>query len=130
VRWSVSYVAAAIVLLLVAMACESDEEAPAPPADETPAVATSPTGEAEVEIEDLAFQPAELRVRVGTTVLWKNRDDIPHTATEGQPGDTTGFRSPQLGNREEFSNTFAEAGTFAYYCEVHPTMLGRIIVEP
>ena len=57
----------------------------------------------------------------GTTVIWTNRDDIPHTvvSTEGV------FRSKVLDTDEKFSYTFAKAGTFPYFCSIHPKMTGK-----
>ncbi|MGC1666504.1 MAG: plastocyanin/azurin family copper-binding protein, partial [Bradyrhizobium sp.] len=67
-----------------------------------------------------------LTVPVGTTVKWTNRDDIPHTVVE------TGsrvFRSKALDTDDTFSYTFANAGTFTYFCSLHPQMVGKIIVK-
>lgn len=84
----------------------------------------SSTG-AEVKIDNFSFEPQTLTVPVGATVAWTNRDDIPHTAvsTEGV------FKSKVMDTDEKFSYTFSKAGTYAYYCSLHPKMTGKIVVQ-
>lgn len=82
--------------------------------------------EQRVEIADLAFTPDELTVPAGSEVTWVNLDPaLPHTATS----DDEVFDSGNLTEGGEFSHTFDEAGTFTYFCQVHPTMRGTIVVE-
>jgi plastocyanin len=80
---------------------------------------------AEVKIDNFSFGPQSLTVSVGTTVVWTNRDDIPHTvvSTEGV------FKSKVRDTDENFSYTFTKAGTYPYFCSVHPKMTGKIIVQ-
>ena len=80
---------------------------------------------AEVKIDNFSFEPQTLIVTVGTTVTWTNRDDIPHTSvsTEGV------WKSKVMDTDETFSYTFTKAGTFPYYCTIHPKMTGRIVVQ-
>jgi plastocyanin len=80
---------------------------------------------ADVKIDNFSFGPDTLTVPVGTTVTWTNRDDIPHTvvSTEGV------FKSKVRDTDEKFSYTFATAGTYPYYCSVHPKMTGKIVVK-
>ncbi|HUC55162.1 MAG TPA: cupredoxin family copper-binding protein [Candidatus Cybelea sp.] len=79
----------------------------------------------EVKIDNFSFGPAELRVPVGTAVTWTNRDDIPHTvvSTDGA------FKSKVLDTDEKFTFTFSKAGTYPYFCSIHPKMTGKVIVE-
>jgi plastocyanin len=89
---------------------------------------TEPSGgvEQRIEIADLAFDPDTLTVAVGTTVTWVSADpDLPHTSTS----DDDLWASGTLNEGDEFPFTFEEAGTFAYFCEVHPDMTGTIVVE-
>ena len=82
--------------------------------------------EQRVEIADMAFTPETLTVAVGTTVTWVSADpNLPHTSTSE---DEIWF-SGNLNEGDEFPFTFDEPGTFAYFCEVHPTMTGTIVVE-
>ncbi len=80
---------------------------------------------AEVKIDNFSFGPGTLTVPVGATVTWTNRDDIPHTvvSTEGA------FKSKVLDTDEKFSFTFNKAGTFSYFCSIHPKMTGKVVVQ-
>jgi amicyanin len=80
----------------------------------------------EVTIDNFTFAPAELSVPVGTTVTWINRDDIPHTVVAKDKG----FRSKALDTDDRYSFTFASAGTYDYFCGLHPHMTGKIVVTP
>jgi plastocyanin len=80
---------------------------------------------AEVKIDNFTFGPQTITVPAGTTVTWTNKDDIPHTSvsTEGV------FKSKVLDTDEKFSYTFTKAGTYPYYCTIHPKMTGQIVVK-
>ena len=80
---------------------------------------------AEVKIENFVFGPQTITVAVGTTVTWTNSDDIPHTSvsTDGV------FKSKVLDTDEKFSYTFTKAGTYPYYCTIHPKMTGKVVVQ-
>jgi plastocyanin len=84
-----------------------------------------PSAAAAVQIDNFSFGPQTLTVPVGATVTWTNRDDIPHTAvsTDGA------FKSKVMDTDEKFSYTFAKAGTYSYYCTIHPKMTGKVIVQ-
>lgn len=88
--------------------------------------ATDESAGAAVTIENFTFSPDTLTVPVGTEVTWENRDDIPHTVTSD---DKTTFASSLLDTGDTFSFTFNEAGTFDYFCSVHPTMTAKVIVQ-
>ena len=75
-------------------------------------------------IADFAFSPNPVNVKVGDTVKWTNSDSSPHTVT----ADNGSFESDSLSNGGTFSQTFNQAGTFAYHCEIHPTMQGTVQV--
>jgi plastocyanin len=80
---------------------------------------------AEVKIDNFSFGPAALIVAVGTTVTWVNHDDIPHNvvSTDGA------FKSRVMDTDEKFSFTFTKAGTFPYFCGIHPKMTGKVVVQ-
>jgi plastocyanin len=78
-----------------------------------------------VTIDNFSFGPGELTVAVGTTVKFVNHDDIPHTVVENNKA----FRSKPLDTDDAYSYTFASAGTFGYFCGLHPKMVGKIIVK-
>ena len=78
-----------------------------------------------VKIGNFTFAPQKITVKVGTTVTWTNEDDIPHTVVEKG----LKFRSKALDTDDKFTFTFAQAGTFPYFCALHPHMTGTIVVE-
>ena len=77
-----------------------------------------------VTIDNFTFEPSALTVKVGTTVNWKNRDDIPHTLVSAGK-----FKSKALDTDDSFSFTFTSAGDYSYFCSLHPHMTGMIKVE-
>ena len=81
----------------------------------------------EVKIDNFSFGPAALTVAAGTTVTWTNRDDIPHTVVSTE--DPKAFKSKVLDTDEKFSFTFSKAGTYLYFCSIHPKMTGKVIVQ-
>jgi plastocyanin len=78
-----------------------------------------------VKIDNFVFGPQTVMVPVGSTVTWTNKDDIPHTAvsTDGV------FKSKVMDTEENFSYTFTKAGTYSYYCSIHPKMTGKVVVQ-
>jgi plastocyanin len=101
-------------------AAEEEEE----PAQSEPA----PSGEAarseKVEIVDFFYQPDPVTVAVGGKVTWRNEDPEPHTAT----ADDGSFDTEAIDPGKLKSETFKEAGTFSYFCEIHPQMNGSVEV--
>jgi plastocyanin len=83
------------------------------------------TAVTEVKIDNFSFVPATLMVAAGTTVTWTNRDDIPHTVVSMDKV----FKSKVLDTDEKFSHTFAKAGTYPYFCSIHPKMTGTVVVR-
>ena len=79
----------------------------------------------EVKIDNFTFGPQSLVVPVGTTVTWRNEDDIPHTVAST----TRLFKSKALDTDDSFSFTFATAGVYDYFCSLHPQMKATIVVE-
>lgn len=78
-----------------------------------------------MEIDNFRFGVVSLEIPAGTTVTWTNRDDVPHTVVSA----TKAFKSPPLDTGEAFSYTFTSAGSFEYYCSMHPRMTGKIVVK-
>jgi plastocyanin len=78
------------------------------------------------------FQPQSLNIPVGTTVTWKNLDSTLHTVTSGsaESGKSgTIFDSSYLTGGKTFQHTFSSAGTFDYYCTLHPFMKAQIVAN-
>ena len=83
-------------------------------------------GGAQVTMEGIKFNPAEVTVKAGDTVTWTNKDSVGHDVTgddfkSGDPGGIAGGGT--------FEHTFDEAGTFKYVCTVHPGMEGTVKVQ-
>ena len=99
-------------------------------ASERASAAASPessTGSAaEVKIDNFAFTPGVITVKVGTEVTWINHDDIPHTvdSTQGK------FKSAALDTDSKFQFRFTEPGEYPFYCRMHPKMTGKVVVQP
>ena len=85
--------------------------------------AAVPAGNVAVHIDNFVFEPAQLSVKVGTTVTWTNRDDIPHTVVCAGK-----FRSKTMDTDGTFSFTFTEPGEYKYFCSLHPHMTGSVKV--
>lgn len=79
-----------------------------------------------VTIRNFAFAPATLKVTVGTTVTWTNRDTDAHTVTSQQGGGP--LRSAPLNTGQSYEYTFTKAGTYPYLCTIHPFMTGAVEV--
>jgi len=84
---------------------------------------TAPS-EAQVTIQGFAFDPVELTVTVGTTVTWTNEDSAPHTITS----DDGQWDSGSFSQGGTYSRVFDQAGSFGYYCAIHTSMKGTIVV--
>jgi plastocyanin len=88
----------------------------------------APSGEAskseKVDIVEFTYQPDPVVVQVGGKVIWQNQDTAPHTAT----ADDGSFDTGTIEKGKIGSATFKEAGTFTYFCEIHPTMHGTVEV--
>jgi amicyanin len=80
---------------------------------------------ATVSIKNFAYAPATLNIKKGTKVTWTNGDTAPHTVTS-ESGDV--LDSPTLSTGQSFSYTFTKAGTYAYYCTIHPNMKATVVV--
>jgi plastocyanin len=80
----------------------------------------------EVVIDNFSFSPKTFTVPVGTTVTWTNHDSAPHVGTSG---DNQFKKSTVLKTGQSVSNTFTAAGTYSYFCSIHPRMTGKIIAK-
>jgi plastocyanin len=79
------------------------------------------------------YDPSPANVAVGTTVTWTNQDSTLHTVYSGSPDDSTNsgklFQSTYMAKGQTFQHKFDTAGTFDYYCTLHPFMIGQIVVK-
>jgi plastocyanin/uncharacterized membrane protein YozB (DUF420 family) len=79
-----------------------------------------------VEIKKFTYDPDSITVPVGTHVVWRNFDAVPHTVTSTNDL----FDSGIMDQNENFSYTFQDSGTYDYYCSIHPYMMAKVIVTP
>jgi plastocyanin len=134
------FLAALVALSLGLVACgdsgsdsTSGGETSPPAAEETTEAESTesepaPSGEAakseKVDIVEFTYQPDPVVVQVGGKVIWQNQDTAPHTAT----ADDGSFDTGTIEKGKIGSETFKEAGTFTYFCAIHPTMHGTVEV--
>lgn len=78
-----------------------------------------------VHIKDDAYNPASITVHSGETVLFVNDDDDAHTVTSTN----NWFDSKGLDTNSRWQYTFKKAGTYRYFCELHPFMKGTVVVK-
>ena len=80
-----------------------------------------------------AFSPNPVQIQPGTTVVWSNNDNTPHTITSGMGLNDTNkgkaFDSGPIAIGKTYSHKFDVAGTYDYFCTLHPTMVGTISVK-
>lgn len=77
-----------------------------------------------VTIKGLKFLPAEVAAHVGDTIEWTNQDPMAHTATARNKEFDVSVPAGKIA-----SVVVAKAGTFEYFCRIHPSMTGKIVVS-
>jgi plastocyanin len=83
-------------------------------------------------LTDKAYQPNPVIIKVGNAIVWINHDSAVHTVTEGNPASDVsqnGFDSGLLTPGQMFRHSFDKQAVVEYHCSLHPTMLGKIIVN-
>jgi plastocyanin len=78
-----------------------------------------------ITMKNFMYSPVPLTVSAGSTVIWTNLDDEPHTAVS----DSGLFRSGALDTNDSFSFKFDKPGTYHFTCSIHPRMVGTVIVK-
>jgi plastocyanin len=89
------------------------------------AAAAAPGPTVDINIAKFAYGPKEITIPPGTTIIWTNRDETPHTVTSNDKS----FASKGLDTDDKFEHTFASEGDFSYMCTVHPFMTGVVHVR-
>ena len=100
------------------------EESVTPNPEETPEIPIGDGQNVEVTIKDNAFNPATVNISTGDTVRWTNLDSITHRVT----GTGTNFGSENLNQGDSYEFLFTEPGTYDYYCSIHPSIKGTVVV--
>lgn len=108
-------VTAALVCAAVLASCARLQ----PPADRPPAKTHN------VTMEGMAFQPSVIAVAPGDTIVWVNRDMVPHSATS----DTAGFDSKVVQAHGSWRTSIERTGDFEYVCSFHPLMTAKVQVR-
>lgn len=122
-RTAIRPLASAAIAALTLAACAGTS--PSQPAG-SPAPAAGSTA---VTIKGFAFSPATLTVAKGTKVTFTNGDAVAHTVTSGTNGTTDGKFDQQVAAGKDATITFDTAGTFEYFCRIHPSMKATITVR-
>lgn len=115
-RPRVALAAGAAALLAVLTGCGSSSD-----------TSSGATASGSVTIQNFAFSPATISVKVGTTVTWTNQDSTAHTATS-DPGTPASFDSGNITQGKSATFTFQQAGTYAYHCSIHTYMKATVTV--
>ena len=119
-RLALRLIGPALLLSVVAVACASTP---------TNAPATGAVSSGAISAVSFAFSPAQLSVNRGATVTWTNGDSTAHTVTSGAPGAPSGKFDQQIDGGQTFKFTFADAGTYEFFCKIHTTMKGTVLVK-
>ena len=147
-RLAIRVIGLGLIAMVAVVGCASASSAPSASPSPSPSPTASPKPVA-ISIKSFAFNPATVEVVKGTTVTWTNEDAVNHTITTGTPppsapplpSGASPTPSPSLSTGDgrvnsgriqaagTFSFTFNEAGTFAYFCSVHPRMVATITVK-
>jgi plastocyanin len=85
-------------------------------------VTAAHAGTVQIDIAKFAFTPKEIAVAPGTTIVWTNHDETPHTIAAGDKS----FASKGLDTGDTFERAFDKEGDYAYLCTVHPFMTGVV----
>lgn len=102
-----------VLAALLVAACSSDGNADTRPRTHS------------IAIQGFAYRPATLTAAVGDTVVWTNRDIVPHTATDKGKG----LDSGSIAANQSWRYTTTKKGTYAYDCTFHPSMKGTLVVR-
>jgi plastocyanin len=98
-------------------------EAAVPPTSTPTPFGAPPT----VAVVDFGFQPYQVTVHVGQSVVWRNEGSSGHDVTGGGPSP---WRSGPLEPMTAYWQLFGSVGVYDYQCTIHPEMRGRVLVEP
>ena len=139
-KWTGLPVVACCLAAVLAGCGDEDGATGAAPASTAGGGSTAPSAATgAIHLKLLSFEPGELHVAAGTTVEWVNDNPITHTVTSGsyevgadglrtseQPDGT--FDGDLAAQGDTFRHTFAEPGTYAYFCSIHKGMNATIVV--
>jgi plastocyanin len=104
--------------------------APPPEADASEAAGADAPATADVAAEGFDFQPATIAVAAGGMVTWTNQDGAGHTVSAGTPEapELDVFDQPLPADGGTVTRTFEEPGSYPYFCNIHASMTGEVVV--
>jgi plastocyanin len=116
------------VVALAAAGCGSSNDNSGSSSSSTPAASSSSSsgGGVAIKMQNIAFDPKDVTVKVGQKVTWTNDDSTDHNVTADSGAD---FKSKDFGNGATFDFTPDKAGTIKYECTLHPGMTATITVQ-
>jgi plastocyanin len=122
-----SHIAAAMFAVALSFVGVANAHAQATSEQAQPTAAITPESAETVQasIDTFAFAPKQLTVKAGTTVVWTNKDDTPHTVTS----DDNTFSSPVMDTGQNFHYAFNKPGKFPFHCKLRPMMTGLVVVQ-
>ena len=116
-----------VVAGITFVACASTAGSGSSAAPATSAAAAAKT--ATVTMKGFAFSPATLTIAKGTVVTFTNQDSTTHTVSSGASRTKDGKFDQQVAGSNETTITFDTAGTFAYFCSFHQSMVATVVVN-
>jgi plastocyanin len=115
----------AVVALAAAGCGSSNKSSTSTSSSSTSSASSSSGGGVAIKMQNIAFDPKDVTVKVGQKVTWTNDDSTNHNVT-AQSG--ASFKSKDFGKGGTFSFTPTKAGTIKYVCTIHPGMDGTLTV--
>ncbi len=103
-----------------------------------PATTTTTPKTYSISISGMAFSPSSLTIHVGDTITWTNIDSVAHTVTSNSGSELSSgtLAAPSSGgyyssttSGGSYTHTFTTAGTYAYHCSIHTSMMGTVVVQ-
>jgi amicyanin len=92
----------------------------------TPSQNPAPAATNTIFMQNFAFTPVTLNVKIGDSVTWTNEDSAPHKLASDSGSE---LASGSLSNGQSYSHTFNTAGTYNYHCAIHASMKGTVVVS-
>ncbi len=122
-----SIIAILLILSLALFACQQQPEQTSSQTNVVQPAATkavdSTSSSASVKIQNFAYDEETVTIKKGESVTWKNYDSAQHNVVSAE------FESPLLSKDKTFTQQFNKEGTYEYYCSLHPSMRGKVVVE-
>jgi plastocyanin len=114
------------VVALAAAGCGGGDDGGSTSSAPASTSSSSSGGGVAIKMQNIAFDPKAVTVKVGQKITWTNDDSTDHNVTADSGAD---FKSDDFGNGGTFSFTPDKAGTVKYECTIHPGMTGTLTVQ-